>query len=112
MSGKLSRTVLRRGEGSNPFSLVDYSSKKYNEIISKMGLNPSMSRRGKCVDNAPIESLFGHMKDEVNFNILQTLEETVEIIDKYIYYYNNYRPQWTLKKMTPIEYRNHILSVA
>jgi putative transposase len=91
---------------------VHYSSKKYNEIISKMGLNASMSRRGKCVDNAPIESFFGHMKDEVDFNILQTLEEIVEIIDKYIYYYNNYRPQWTLKKMTPIEYRNHILSVA
>lgn len=91
---------------------VHYSSKKYNEIISKMGLNASMSRRGKCVDNAPIESFFGHMKDEVDFNILQTLEEIVEVIDKYIYYYNNYRPQWTLKKMTPIEYRNHILSVA
>lgn len=99
-------TIIHSDQG------VHYSSKKYNEIISKMGLNPSMSRRGKCVDNAPIESFFGHMKDEVNFNILQTLEETVEIIDKYIYYYNNYRPQWTLKKMTPIEYRNHILSVA
>jgi transposase InsO family protein len=57
-------------------------------------------------------TFFGHMKDEVNFNILQTLEEVVEIIDKYIYYYNNNRPQWTLKKMTPIEYRNHLLSVA
>lgn len=91
---------------------VHYSSKRYNEIISKMGLSPSMSRRGKCVDNAPIESFFGHMKDEVNFNILQTLEEIIETIDKYIYYYNNYRPQWTLKKMTPTEYRNHILSVA
>ena len=91
---------------------VHYSSKKYNEIISKMGLSASMSRRGKCVDNAPIESFFGHMKDEVNFSIFRILEELVEIINKYIYYYNNYRPQWTLKKMTPIEYRNHILSVA
>lgn len=52
------------------------------------------------------------MKDEVNFDMLQTLEEIVEIIDKYIYYYNNYRPQWTLQKMTPTGYRNHILSVA
>ena len=77
-----------------------------------MGLSSSMSRRGKCVDNAPIESFSGHMKDEVNFNILRTLEEIVEMINKYIYYYNNYRPQWTLKKMTPIEYRNHILSIA
>ncbi|WP_391557693.1 IS3 family transposase, partial [Robertmurraya sp.] len=27
-------------------------------------------------------------------------------------YYNNYRYQWDLKKMTPIEYRNHLLNVA
>jgi putative transposase len=24
-------------------------------------------------------------------------------------YYNNYRYQWELKKMTPVEYRNHLL---
>jgi len=99
-------TIINSDQG------VHYSSKKYNEITSMMGLSASMTRRGKCVDNAPIEIFFGHMKDEVNFNILQTLEEVVEIIDKYIYYYNNNRQQWTLKKMTPIEYRNHLLSVA
>ncbi|WP_223588723.1 IS3 family transposase, partial [Neobacillus bataviensis] len=27
-------------------------------------------------------------------------------------YYNNYRYQWNLKKMTPVEYRNHLLDVA
>jgi len=91
---------------------VHYSSKKYNKATAKLGLSASMSRRGKCVDNAPIESFFGHMKDEVNFKTFQTLEEIVEIIDRYIYYYNNYRPQWTLKKMTPIEYRNHLIGVA
>jgi len=99
-------TIIHSDQG------VHYSCKKYNDIITKLGLKASMSRRGKCVDNAPIESFFGHMKDEVNFDMLQTLEEIVEIIDKYIYYYNNYRPQWTLQKMTPTEYRNHILSVA
>ncbi|MBK5240362.1 IS3 family transposase, partial [Clostridium sp.] len=30
--------------------------------------------------------------------------------DKYIIYYNNYRYQWDLKKMTPVQYRNHLLS--
>ena len=91
---------------------VHYSSKKYNEITTNLGLSASMSRRGKCVDTATIESFFGHMKDEVNFKVFQTFEEIVEIIDRYIYYYNNYRHQWTLKKMTPIEYRNHLLGVA
>ncbi|EOU1119725.1 TPA: IS3 family transposase, partial [Clostridium perfringens] len=30
----------------------------------------------------------------------------------YIDYHNNYRPQWNLKKMTPVNYRNHLLNVA
>ena len=35
--------------------------------------------------------------------------DTNEIKD-YIEYYNNFRYQWNLKKMTPIQYRNHLLS--
>ncbi|MBU0597008.1 IS3 family transposase, partial [Patescibacteria group bacterium] len=31
---------------------------------------------------------------------------------EYIDYYNNERQQWDLKKMTPVEYRNHLLSTA
>jgi putative transposase len=27
-------------------------------------------------------------------------------------YYNNYRYQWDLKKMTPVQYRNHLLNIA
>ncbi|WP_204871247.1 IS3 family transposase, partial [Pullulanibacillus pueri] len=30
-------------------------------------------------------------------------------INHYMVYYNNYRYQWNLKKMTPIQYRNHLL---
>ncbi|MEB8901485.1 IS3 family transposase, partial [Bacillus cereus] len=30
----------------------------------------------------------------------------------YINYYNHYRYQWNLKKMTPVGYRNHLLDVA
>jgi len=45
----------------------------HNDLITKLGLKASMSRRGQCVDNAPIESFFWYMKDEVNFDMLQTL---------------------------------------
>ncbi|MGL4971884.1 MAG: IS3 family transposase, partial [Culicoidibacterales bacterium] len=31
--------------------------------------------------------------------------------DHYMVYYNNYRYQWNLKKMAPIQYRNHLLSI-
>ncbi|GEQ19476.1 hypothetical protein ClosIBUN22A_CONTIG5g00146 [Clostridium sp. IBUN22A] len=68
-----------------------------------------MSRRGNCWDNAPQESFFGHMKDEIDFQSCNTLEELIDMIDDYINYYNNYRYQWNLKKMTPKQYRNHLL---
>lgn len=91
---------------------IHYTSKIYKEKLKEIGLTGSMSRRGRCVDNAPIETFFGHMKDEINFKSLETYEEVVATVQKYIYEYNHSRPQWTLKKMTPIQYRNHLLNVA
>ena len=70
----------------------------------------SMSRKGNCIDNAPIESFFGHMKDDVDYEDCEMFEELKEVIDKYMYSYNNTRPQWELKKMTPAQYRNHLLT--
>lgn len=49
------------------------------------------------------------MKDEVDFKACTTLEEIIHVVDDYIDYYNNYRYQWNLKKMTPKQYRNHLL---
>lgn len=89
-----------------------YTSKLYKDKITEIGLTGSMSRRGRCVDNAPIETFFGHMKDEINFKTIETYEEIVAVVQKYMYDYNNSRPQWTLKKMTPVQYRNHLLNVA
>jgi len=47
-----------------------------------------MSRKDNCWDNAPQESYFGHMKDELNLDICFTFRKN------YIRYYNNYRYQW------------------
>lgn len=107
--GKISLTsgaIIHSDQG------VHYTSNIYKEKINEIGLSGSMSRRCKCVDNSPIETFFGHMKDELNFRCMETYEEVVDAIGKYIYKYNNLRPQWTLKKMTPREYRNHLISVA
>ncbi|NRT80961.1 transposase InsO family protein [Clostridium beijerinckii] len=70
-----------------------------------------MSRRGNCWDNAPQESFFGHLKDSVKTKICKTFEELKRKIDKYIIYYNNYRYKWDLKKMTPVQYRNHLYAL-
>ncbi|MBR7796921.1 IS3 family transposase [Agaribacter marinus] len=39
-------------------------------------------------------------------------ENSEEEIKQYMIYYNNYRYQWDLKKMTPVLYRSHLLDVA
>lgn len=86
-----------------------YTSPRYQKLLKKHGLGQSMSRRGNCWDNAPQESFFGHMKDEVDYKSCKTLDELKSKINHYMVYYNNYRYQWNLKKMTPIQYRNHLL---
>ena len=87
---------------------VHYTSPRYQKLLKKHGLGQSMSRRGNCWDNAPQESFFGHLKDEVNYKSAKTLNELKSRINHYMVYYNNYRYQWNLKKMTPIQYRNHL----
>ena len=68
-----------------------------------------MSRRGNCWDNAPQESFFGHFKDKTDFKSCGTLEDVKREIKSYMDYYNQYRGQWNLKKMTPVRYRRHLL---
>lgn len=88
---------------------VHYTSPAYQKQVKKLGLGQSMSRRGNCWDNAPQESFFGHFKDEAYIKVCNSLEELIKEIRSYMTYYNNFRYQWNLKKMTPVEYRNHLL---
>jgi transposase InsO family protein len=83
-----------------------YTSKKFRQIVSDSNLRQSMSRRGNCWDNAPQESFFGHMKDEIMdmISLAESFEEAKMIIDDYMDYYNNDRGQWQLAKLTPNEY--------
>ena len=86
-----------------------YTSPTFQRLLKKHKLGQSMSRRGNCWDNAPQESFFGHMKDEIDYKNCITFEELQVMIDKYMTYYNNFRYQWGLKKLTPVQYRNQLL---
>jgi len=88
---------------------VHYTSPQYSNMLKKLNMIQSMSRKGNCIDNAPTESFFGHLKDDVDYTDCKSFEELKEMIDQYINYYNNERQQWDLKKMTPVEYRNHLI---
>jgi transposase InsO family protein len=74
-------------------------------LTKLMGVRQSMSRRGNCLDNAPIESFFGHLKDEIDLSMCKDIIEARKIIVSYIYHYNNERPQWELNRRTPAECR-------
>lgn len=86
-----------------------YTNPQYIKVVKDLNMVQSMSRKGNCIDNAPMESFFGHFKDDVDYKECRTYEELEVLIRDYIEYYNNERYQWDLKKMTPVQYRNHLL---
>ena len=89
-----------------------YTNTAYIGIVKELKMIQSMSGKGKCIDNAPIESFFGHMKDELDYESCKSFEALRFAIDEYMRYYNYERKQWTRKKMTPVEFRNHLLTQA
>lgn len=86
-----------------------YTNPRYIKMIKDLNIVQSMSRKGNCIDNSPMESFFGHLKDDIDYRSCKTFEELNLLVGEYIEYYNNKRYQWELKKMTPVEYRSHLL---
>ncbi|NKQ22605.1 IS3 family transposase, partial [Brevibacillus laterosporus] len=89
---------------------LHYTHFKTRRLIKKVGFRQSMSRKGNCWDNASMETFFGHMKDDLEYKTCQTVQELRDRVDSYIDYYNSERYQWSLKKMTPDEFRSHLLA--
>jgi putative transposase len=94
-----SKTMIHSDQG------FQYTSYQYRYMLEKYGVTQSMSRKGSCLDNSPIESFFGHLKDEVDYKNCKNVMALRLKIKKYVYYYNNERPQWALKQKTPAEAR-------
>ena len=87
-----------------------YTSKAFIKALGDNHFVQSMSRKGNCWDNAPQESFFGHMKDEIKYEIamMKTFAEVKAKIDDWIDYYNNDRYQWDLVKLSPKEYYRYV----
>ena len=97
-------TVIHSDQGTH------YTSLKFIQLVENSALRRSMSRRGNCWDNAPQESFFGHMKDELASEIpgWTSFEAAKASIDRWMDYYNNDRCQWDLAKLSPNEYYHYI----
>lgn len=66
----------------------------------------SMSRKGNCLDNSPMENFFGILKQEIYYGQTYTsFEELKSEIESYIYYYNEIRIKEKLGYLSPVEYR-------
>jgi len=87
-----------------------YTHPYYIRRLADLDIVQSMSRKGNCLDNAPVESFFGHMKDELDLTDCHSLGQVKAAVDGYIYDYNHHRYQWEREKMAPVEYRNHLLA--
>lgn len=87
-----------------------YTSASFIQLVNDKELRQSMSRKGNCWDNAPQESFFGHMKDEIDVSGCEKYREVKAIVDDWIDYYNNERYQWQLAKLSPNEYYGYIMT--
>ncbi|BAM46739.1 putative transposase [Amphibacillus xylanus NBRC 15112] len=83
-----------------------YQMKAFRKRLKDNKIFQSMSRRGNCLDNSPMENFFGLMKQEMYYGVIyESFEELKQAVDKYIYYYNNRRIKVKLTGMSPVEYR-------
>ncbi len=83
-----------------------YCSYEFRNILEQYGLTASMSRKGNCFDNAPMESFWGTLKQElVHHRRYQTRQEAIRDITEYIeIFYNRQRRQARLGFLSPVVY--------
>lgn len=84
-----------------------YTSKSFKSLLDKHHMVQSMSRVGKCIDNGPIENLWGIIKSEMYYlETFDSADKLTKAINDYIKFYNKTRIQRKLKSQTPLEYRH------
>ena len=81
-----------------------YTSRGFHSKLEEAGMQQSMSRVGKCIDNGPMEGFWGILKRERYYGKrFHDRETLVKMVSDYIYYYNNKRLQRNLGVLTPME---------
>lgn len=94
--------VLHSDQGSQ------YASASYQQQLKKLGFICSMSRKGNCWDNAPMESFFHSLKTEwVSFEDYKTpCEARASLFDYIELFYNRKRRHSALKYKSPMAFEN------
>src|SRR4051812_36213332 len=78
---------------------VQYAAEPYRKVLKRHGIKQSMSRRGNCLDNAPMESFFASLKKEqIHQTRFRTREEAKAAAFDYIeVFYNRQRLHSSLR---------------
>jgi transposase InsO family protein len=85
---------------------VQYCAHEYRRLVDQFKMRASMSRKGNCYDNAPIESFWGKLKNElVHHTRYKTREQAIREITEHIeVFYNRQRRQARLGYLSPAVY--------
>lgn len=83
-----------------------YCSHEYRKILDQFGMEASMSRKGNCYDNAPMESFWGMLKSElIHHRCYKTRQEAIRELTEHIeVFYNRQRRQAKLGYVSPTVY--------
>jgi putative transposase len=83
-----------------------YCSRDYIKLLERFNIRASMSRKGNCWDNAPMESFWGTLKNELVYHQrYATREQAIREITEYIeVFYNRQRRQARLGYLSPVAY--------
>ncbi len=85
-----------------------YCAHEYRKILDQFAMKASMSRKGNCYDNAPMESFWGTLKQElVHHQRYRSRQEAIQDITEYIeVFYNRQRRQKRLGYLSPAAYEH------
>ena len=83
-----------------------YASQDYRAVLTKYHIQASMSRKGNCYDNAPMESFFGTLKTELihHRHYLTRLEAKTDIFEYIEVFYNRYRRHSAIGYLAPVAF--------
>jgi len=82
-----------------------YTSVPFQESVRRIGATSSMSRKGDCWDNAPMESFWSSMKTEMESSVPKTRAEARHRVFEYIEaFYNPHRRHSTLGYLSPVQF--------
>ena len=90
---------------------VHYRWPGWIERMDKAGLTRSMSKKGCSPDNSACEGVFGRIKNEMFYNTDWTgisISDFIEILNKYLVWYNESRIKKSLGYLSPMEYRRSL----